>query len=172
MTEIWKDIKGYKGLYQVSSKGRVKSLVKKGTKKERILKGGINTTGYYQVQLRLNCKNNMLLISRLVCLAFHKNPEGKRTVNHKDGNTLNNYADNLEWATYSENQLHAYKELGKKSKINLYSTPKRKFSKHEILDIRNKLQTKQCTILGLSTFHNVSANTIWQIKHRVTYFDS
>lgn len=100
MDEIWHDIEGYKGLYQVSNKGRVKSL-KWG--KERILRPGINSSGYLLVKL---CKNGVGLykfIHRLVAQAFIPNPENKPQVNHKDENKLNNCVDNLEWSTAKEN---------------------------------------------------------------------
>ena len=100
MEEIWKDIEGYEGLYQISNKGRVKSL-KWG--KERILKPGITSSGYLKVLL---CKNGMIKhikIHRLVANAFITNPENKPQVNHKDENKFNNSVNNLEWSTAKEN---------------------------------------------------------------------
>ncbi len=108
--EIWKDIEGYEGHYQVSDSGRAKSL-KFG--KERILKLCVNTAGYYQVILCNGTKKGKV-IHRLVAKAFIPNPENKRTINHKWGDKKDNRAVALEWATYSENHLHAYRELGKK----------------------------------------------------------
>lgn len=65
------------------------------------------TSGYKEVLLYLNNKPKYVTIHRLVALAFLSNPENKPTVNHKDGNKLNNYVGNLEWATYQENNKHA-----------------------------------------------------------------
>lgn len=110
--EIWKDIDGYKGLYQISNMGRVRSIYRY----KKVLKplGGV----YKQVQL---CKNKHVkahLIHRLVASAFVPNIELKPCVNHIDGDKLNNCADNLEWMTYSENEIHSYKVLGKKANCN------------------------------------------------------
>jgi len=64
--------------------------------------------------LRINGKRKFYPINRLVAECFIPNPENKRTVNHKDGNTENNDISNLEWATDSEQQLHSYRVLGRK----------------------------------------------------------
>ena len=112
--EIWKNIKGYEGLYQVSSEGRVKSLErtfidKIGREryvKERVLKPGVTKDGYLIVALHAGDKQKTLTVHRLVCQAFHKNPENKPCVNHIDENKTNNAASNLEWCTYEENNNH------------------------------------------------------------------
>lgn len=101
--EIWKNIKGYEGLYQVSSEGRIKSLK---WNKERILKPGIDRGGYLLVTLCAGGKPKTLKVHRLVCQAFHKNHENKPCVNHIDEDKTNNAASNLEWSTYEENNNH------------------------------------------------------------------
>lgn len=119
--EIWKDIKGYEGRYQVSDQGRVKSLERKvkykagklRLMKERILKAGLNTHGYSFVALHNGKGQISKCISRLVALHFIPNPENKRTVNHKNGVKINDWAENLEWMTDSENHKHAYDVLGR-----------------------------------------------------------
>ena len=98
--EIWKDIEGYDGLYQISDKGRVKSL-KFG--KEKILKLQKDTNGYLQVRLSKNGKQKMFQIHRLVALAFISNPQNYPQVNHKDENPSNNNLKNLEWCTVEYN---------------------------------------------------------------------
>jgi len=113
--EIWRDIKGYEGLYQVSNIGRVKSLGRTVTRKngsklsirERIMKPSTNHSGYLLVNL-YNSRGKMksFKVHRLVCEAFHKNPENKPCVNHIDENKTNNIASNLEWCTVSENNSH------------------------------------------------------------------
>ena len=116
----WKDIEGFEGYYQVSDTGVVRSLDRyivdsKGVK--RLLKGKVmkqslsysNSRGdtYYIVNLRKNCKANIKSVHRLVASAFIENPNKYPTVNHKDGNKLNNNVSNLEWSSYSENNTHA-----------------------------------------------------------------
>lgn len=106
MNEIWKAIKGYEGLYQVSNLGRVLSNGRKCV--TRIMKAQRNTKGYYYVNLFKYGKRTPVLIHRLVAETFIPNIENKGTVNHIDGNKLNNSVNNLEWNTCSENIKHAY----------------------------------------------------------------
>ena len=111
--EIWKDVIGYEGLYQVSNLGRVKSLDKicgnrKGVIKSKLLNFQDNGKGYKNVNLYNNKKNKCVYIHRLVAGAFLAKIEGKECVNHIDGNKSNNSLENLEWCTRSENMKHAY----------------------------------------------------------------
>lgn len=110
MKEIWKDIKGYEGLYQVSNLGRVKSIPRKYTKKEeRILKATIDH-GYMTIWLFKKGKGKGKRIHRLVAENFiNKTNDERNIVNHKDGNKANNKVDNLEWCTQKENVNHAIK---------------------------------------------------------------
>jgi len=108
MEEVWKDVVGYEGRYMVSSHGNVKSLNylgKKGFAKN--LKPMVNESGY----LRVEIGGVTTFIHKLVMLAFGEDTIRKETINHKDGVKTNNYADNLEWATRSENIRHAYDVL-------------------------------------------------------------
>lgn len=107
MIEEWRDISGYEGLYQVSNRGRVRSA-------RKIKSSQDNGRGYLMVHLNKNNKPKWHLVHRLVAKAFIPNPEQKQTVNHKDGNRANNEVSNLEWATYSENNLHSYKSNKRK----------------------------------------------------------
>ena len=116
MKEVWKPIKGYEGLYEVSNLGRVKSLPKKrinGTnfyiQKERILKPQLKTNRYLGVGLIKNKIHKNFLIHRLVAKAFIDNPYNLPQINHIDCNKLNNNADNLEWCTQKQNLEHAFK---------------------------------------------------------------
>ncbi|HJX49856.1 MAG TPA: NUMOD4 domain-containing protein [Candidatus Nanoarchaeia archaeon] len=117
MKEIWKDIKGYEGLYLVSNLGRIKSLertIYNGriyyNRKEKILKIQMDSRKYYCLIFlyKMNIKK-VFLIHRLVAHAFISNPKNKPEINHKDGNKQNNKSNNLEWSTSSENKIHAFK---------------------------------------------------------------
>jgi hypothetical protein len=107
MTEIWKDIVGYEGLYQVSNLGRVKSLTR-NDKLGRIHNGRIltlstNKHGYSQVSL-CNCgRVAKFEVHRLVALAFLDNPYNLSDVNHRDGVRSNNCVVNLEWCSRGYN---------------------------------------------------------------------
>ena len=92
MEEIWKDIEGYEGLYQVSNIGRVKSL-----RKNIILKSKIERNGYERVNLSVNNIHKDYSIHRMVANAFISNPDNLPQVNHKDENKTNNCVENLEW---------------------------------------------------------------------------
>lgn len=116
MVEIWKDVVGYEGFYVVSNKGNVKSLKRKvdyrGSKKiipAQKMTIRIDKYGYPRVALCKNGKQKHYRVHRLMALAFIPNPEMKLTVNHKDSNKSNNNLDNLEWATYAENNDHCLK---------------------------------------------------------------
>lgn len=98
--EIWRDIEGYEGLYQVSSEGRVKSL-KYG--KEKILKGSKNSWGYLLVNLHKEGKQKHYYIHRLVAQAFISNPDNLPEVNHKNEIKTDNRVENLEWCTNQYN---------------------------------------------------------------------
>lgn len=115
--EIWEDIKGYEGLYQVSNLGRVKALdrykINNGGKhlvKEHIMKPNTHgTCDYHRVGLTDNNGTRKYhTIHKLVATAFIENNNNHREINHKDGNKHNNCVDNLEWCTRSYNIRHAY----------------------------------------------------------------
>lgn len=112
MTEYWKDIKDYEGLYQVSNYGRVKSLNWHRTGEERVLKGQKVGSGYLHIGLCKNGKKKHFKIHRLVAQAFIPNPDNLPEVNHKDENPSNNFVGtkennfkdgNLEWCTAKYN---------------------------------------------------------------------
>ena len=112
MSEIWKDVVGYEGLYKISNLGCVKSLgCAKNKKKGCIRKERITDFGYSAYALSNNKKIKWHFTHRLVASAFITNDDvvNKTQVNHKDGNKLNNNVDNLEWCTPSENRKHAFR---------------------------------------------------------------
>lgn len=102
--EIWKDCKGYEGLYQVSSLGRIWSV-----RKQRYMYLSKKPTGYLEVTLTAkNGKRKYERVHRLVALAFIDNPNNCPVVNHLNGIKDDNRVENLEWATVKDNTKHAY----------------------------------------------------------------
>ena len=127
MAEIWRDIPGYEGLYQASNLGRIKSLRRLIYRKnqppfilqERILKQQIPDKNKRYLSVRLTDRQGVSKnqkVHRLIALVFIANPDNKPEINHIDGNPKNNTPDNLNWVTRSENQIHAYQELGVKAR--------------------------------------------------------
>jgi hypothetical protein len=115
MNEIWKLVIGYELNYEISNLGNVRSKNRSTiginnvtyTHKSRPLKPAKNRDGYLQVALSLNNKLKSYCVHVLVAKAFIENPDNKATVNHKDGIKTNNNVSNLEWATKSEQTIHA-----------------------------------------------------------------
>ena len=117
--EIWKSITGYENSHEISNHGRVRSIDrtiirnnKPARLKGRILKHTLISGGYPSVMFKFY--GSRYYVHRLVAEHFIENTEDKSQINHKDGNKLNNYVDNLEWVTQSENMLHSFKHLGHK----------------------------------------------------------
>lgn len=109
MEEIWKDIKEYEGLYQVSNLGNVRSLNYNRQKITKQLRPYKNIRGYWVVSLFKNNKQKTKMVHRLVAESFIENIENNIIVNHKDGNKNNNCADNLEWCTPQYNIKEAFR---------------------------------------------------------------
>ena len=158
MKEIWKDIEGYKGLYQVSNMGRVKSLERtvrcdRGYRiiPERILKTGKNNCGYLHVQL---CKEGKVItcrVHRLVAQAFIENPNNLPVINHKDEDKTNNCVDNLEFCSYSYNNSYG---TGNKKRAKKLSKPVIGISKSNglilefpsLMEASRQVRIDQCSI--------------------------
>lgn len=165
--EIWKDIKGYEGIYQVSNYGKVKSLDRAiwmeinncfGKFKSNLLKQENGANGYPKVVL---CKNNLpktYLVHRLITIAFIPNPYNKPEVNHKNGIKIDNRLENLEWVTLSENHTHAYK-IGLQKAYG-ENNGRAKLNSFQVRVIR---KSKDSTGRELSVIFNISEQVICQI---------
>ena len=117
MEEIWKDIEGYEGIYEVSSLGRVRSIdrdiyqVGRWGKVMKVRQPGKmiaqhTNNGYKRVALYRDGQRKWSFVHRLVATAFVPNPDDKPYINHKDENRSNNVPENLEWCTMAENNFY------------------------------------------------------------------
>ncbi|WP_052493601.1 NUMOD4 domain-containing protein [Levilactobacillus brevis] len=141
--EIWKDIPGFEKKYQVSNLGRIKSLDRMRRKHHypgRVL----NTTkrlthdGYARVPIRDDFgKQHEYRVNKLVATVFIPNPKGKSSINHIDGNKLNNAVCNLEWVTRSENMKHAYLH-GLKKPVTGTKNGNAKLTAEQVMTIRSE----------------------------------
>lgn len=170
---IWKPILGYEDLYEVSNKGDVRSLPKirnsksgsKALHKGRVIKKYVRNE-YYSVMLYKDNKPKNHTIHRLVAVAFIPNPEGKKTVNHKDANKSNNRVENLEWATWSENNLHAHVVgLHNQKGSNNNSAKLNERDIEEIFEFRHK----GFLYKEIAEIYNVTPSTIGNIIRKKTW---
>lgn len=106
MSEQWKDIPGFEGLYQISDLGRVFSV-----RRGKLRKLNNTGRGYMQVMLSKEGRREYPLVHRLVAETFIPNPENKPHINHINGNKSDNRVENLEWCTMSENLCHRHRVL-------------------------------------------------------------
>ena len=109
---MWVDIPGFDGKYQINGNGDIRSFMK--DPKGRIKTPRLRRDGYLQTQLSSNGVAFDFRIHRIVAQVFVDNPDGKTQVNHKNGIKTDNRVENLEWCTHTENQVHSYRELGRK----------------------------------------------------------
>ena len=147
--EIWKDIPNYEGIYQASNTGKIKSCRRKifsiRNNKSfssfiggKLLKPG-NLRGYLHVSLCNESIIKQFKVSRLILLTFdHIDNSDDFQVNHKDGNTLNNYLNNLEWNTRQENQIHRYQKLYNDKKSSKHSYIMKSGNKWRLRGARSK----------------------------------
>jgi hypothetical protein len=174
--EIWKDIDGYDSAYQVSNLGRIKSI-------ERIVKDSIGRTRklkekyikthlfgeYLGVNLRINNEYKQISIHRAIATAFIPNLENKPEVNHIDGNKLNNSIDNLEWVTYSENIIHAYKSglRSKKHAENLWKYRKNTYvhTQKVVVAYENGVEIKKSNTKDMAIFIKEYKNIKSNVKN-------
>lgn len=173
--EMFVDILGYEGYYQISNYGNVRSLdrvIKEKTGKTQTIKGRVlkqrtNPGGYYYVELSKNGTKATFAIHQLVAQAFLDNPKNKPTVNHINGNKLNNSLPNLEWATYSENLEHAYKTGLRRAVISSEvgsKNYKRKLKPEQVIEIKRLLAAGSLTHKEIATKFSVARSTVTEIK--------
>lgn len=159
--EVWKDIKGYEGLYQASNLGNIKSLNYRNTKKEKILKGGINPSGYIIVGLHINNKRKSITAHKVIATTFIENPNNLSEINHLNGIKTDNSVNNLQWCTHKENMRHAYDtglKCGKKGEEHGYS----KLTEKKVLAIREDNRLHRI----IAKEYNVDRSTIGYIKSK------
>lgn len=175
--EIWKDIIGFEGYYQISSLGRVKGLdrivpnIKPNTgykhRHERLLRPGLDAYGYPQVSLSRSAKYTYYKVHKLVCLHFKPKSNPAHTqINHIDGDKLNNTAPNLEWCTAGENIRHAFKNkllIVPKGEECVFS----KLTEFEVRMIRKEAKTE--TRANLARKYKVSRPAIIAVIKRRTW---
>ena len=162
--EVWVDVIGYEGLYQVSNLGRVKSLRRTQIlpasggiriREERFLCNQLHYKGYKTLKLSKNDKSIRFKIHRLVANAFIPNPKKYPQVNHINGIKTDNIVENLEWCTNIQNQQHAIKK----------GLRKLMFTDSQILDIR----TDKKSLNKIADKYNCSFQLISQIKNHKSY---
>lgn len=167
--EIWKDIPGYEGIYQASTLGRIRTAEGKTTSnkrhavrrwKSRVLKG---RGDYYSTGKRVSLwkdgKVKDCLVARLVALTFLGQPRESFTVNHKDGNRLNNRIENLEWLSLGDNIRHGFA-------TGLYPT------KHVALE-RNGITLEFASMAKCDRFlGRAPGYTSNSLKRRLTLYDA
>lgn len=170
MKEVWKPVSGFEGIYEISNKGRLKSLPKIRTGisrsghptirkyKERI-SGPYKGSRYQIVSLFKDGKAYPHLMHRLVASHFIPNPDNLPEVNHKDGNKTNNNSDNLEWTDRAGNSIHSTRVLGK----NIGSKASNVIlNEEEVMEIVFKIQ-KGMTQAEVASEYGVSRSTVSKI---------
>lgn len=149
MPEEWAEIKGYEGRYQVSTFGNIRSLNYANTGRAQNLKLGNHKQGYLEAHLSKNGGEKTFKVHRLVAMAFIPNPRECKEVNHIDENPRNNFVENLEWVTRSENVNHGTRNLRMASKI---SKPVVQLN-HQGKEIRHFSSAAKTSLYGFDPSH-------------------
>ena len=155
--EEWRDVPEYEGLYQVSSKGRVKQIGQLYTDgrrgvasgEGRIINPQISRTGYYFHQLSCSGKRKTVYVHRMVAMAFIPNPNNLPAVNHKDEDKSNNCVENLEWCTFKYNNNYGCKWLLRKHPERDAEIKAMKSYGYSVREIAAKYHLAQSTVRGI-----------------------
>lgn len=173
VVEEWRDVVDFKGLYAVSSFGRLKTYQKRiwsggqvgwYVRKEKILCQLVNRYGYLKVTLQVDKVRTDTQAHILVAKAFIPNPKNKPQVNHKKGNKKDNRYWELEWNTAKENSNHAI-QIGIDSVVGEHNG-RCILTEHQVLEIRSKYVKQKCTYKKLAKEYNVYITTIGKIIKR------
>lgn len=171
--EEWKDVVGFEGFYQISNFGRLKSLggwCGTAKRKEGIRSISYTHDGYAKARLMHQGKDKTVRIHRLVAETFIPNPENKETVNHKDGDKTNNFANNLEWVNRTEQMHHAY-DLGLKASRIGSDNYNAKLTDEQVREIRKLYvrQSKEFGTVALAKKYGVTNRVIGLIIRGLAY---
>lgn len=167
MDEIWKDIPGYEGKYQVSNLGRVKTLrifYANGWHAEKIRAVHLNNFGYFRLNLRKDGRKKSFQVHTLVALAFIGPCPAGKEINHKNGVITDNKPDNLEYCTHGENMTHKYRVLGVKPNRNNV-----KLTEEDVRHIRKLFKPYEYTYPMLAKKFGVTVENIQSIIYRRTW---
>lgn len=160
---LWRPVKGYEKLYEVSSMGDVRSLGgRRGSRAKMLRQHGLR--GYMRVDLCTGGKRKSYLVHRLVAEAFIANPENKPFINHIDGIPYHNYIINLEWCDHQENMNHA-------NAIGLINNKGERHGMHKLTQ-SEAMYIKEHTLMTarqLSDMFMVSEAAIYDIWARRTW---
>ncbi len=174
--EIWKDIVGFEGYYQVSNFGNVKSLERKckalGNKLRTVPSKAkavtIDRYGYPKVSLDKDGHSYYFTIHRLVAQTFIPNPENKPQVNHIDGNKQNNCVENLEWCTAKENTDHSWK-MGLQKIKHGSQRAWAKMNEEKVKEARKTYSLGGVSLKELAKKYNICSQALHNIILRKTW---
>lgn len=170
--EIWKSIRDYETIYEVSTFGRVKSLRRKDrlgrSISEKILTPTVGRAGYPVVTLCNSGKEKKVYIHRLVAEGFINNSRSCPQVNHKDGNKTNNFIQNLEWVTPKEQIEHSIKMGLKRSALGTRNK-KSKLSEDDVREIRNHIDAGTFSLRAIARKYRVCHRSIADIRDRKSW---
>jgi hypothetical protein len=163
MSENWKPVSGYEGVYEVSDYGRIKRLKKaQGATSGGILKPALLPDGRLKVVLCVESIGRNFKVHILVSRAFLGIPASGLEVNHKDGNPANNYLSNLEYVTPKENSIHARRVLLRGAGESHY---KSKLTADIVKQIRQRIEPHPTLArdygVSISTIQDVRAGRTW-----------